>query len=319
MTRTTNNDPWTMRGMLAHLYPRRQRSSPAMVRQDLARQLVTRQLTEMSLSRFEWLGLPDSVNPSWLEQLLLRDGQAVIARDKNNGAIIPLSVAPIGPGNYQNEYASVRGIAPTWGSDTFTVKRRHLIVNSSPVVVEPDAVHVFNNATRSSDVALIEYYADRLTELDTTIDINSMNMRRNKVVVADENTKLAVENILSEVAHGEPVIRVRNSMEGVITTLDLSVHPESVDRLHIFRGRLFNEAMMSLGIDNTNQDKKERMITDEIGGNDDQVARIRSSMLNARRRAAEQISSVFGLDVSVDYSTIDDPSNDTIGAYGGVL
>lgn len=315
MSRTSHEDPWTTRGMLRHLFPKRQRISPAMSRQALLRSLHQRQLTEMAMARFEWRGLPESVNPLWLEHLLISQGQALVARDPGNGHIIPLSATPVGAGNYQNDHQVVRGNAATWGSYAFLTMRNYRLVKGEPQVDEPNSVHLFNNATRSSDLALIDVYAERLAELDTTIDINSMNMRRNKVVVADENTKLAAENMLAQIAEGEPVVRVRSlDIENIVKTLDLSVDPDSVDRLHIFRGRMFNEAMMALGIDNTNQDKKERMVTDEIGGNDDQVARIRASMLNQRRLAALKMTEVFKLSkpVTVDYAVQDDPGNDPV-------
>lgn len=312
MSRDHQPEPWTTRGMLAHLFPRRQKLSPAISRQTLATQLLTRQLVEMALARFHWSGLPESVNPVWLEHLLISHGQAVVGRDPRNGALVGLQVSTVSPANYQNEHAVVRGHATNYESAEFITTRQHLMVAGKPVVNEANGVVVYNNATRSGDLALIQYYADRLAELDTTIDINSMNMRRNKVVYADDATQLAVNNILSEIAQGEPVIRARRPLEGIVQTLDLSVDPDSVDRLHIFRGRMFNEAMMALGIDNTNQDKKERMVTDELGGNDDQVARIRSAALNQRRMAALKISRVYGKPVTVDYNVIDDPGNDPI-------
>ena len=310
MPRDSQQRPWNMRGILARLYPKRQNISPAAQRQMLATQLMERQLTEMALARFTWKGLPDTADALYVERLLLEHGAALVGVDPDNGATLALQCTPLGPANYQNEYAVFRGIGTNYPTKNYRMKRNHIIVNGEVIVNDPNAVVIYNNATRSNDLALIQYYADRLAELDTTIDINSMNARRNKVVYADSDTELAVSNILAEIASGEPVIKARRSLEGVVTTLDLSVHPDMIDRLHIFRGRMFNEAMMALGIDNTNQDKKERMVTDEIGGNDDQVARIRSAALNQRRKAARQLTALLGRTVTVDYNVEDDPSHD---------
>lgn len=67
------------------------------------------------------------------------------------------------------------------------------------------------------------------------------------------------------------------------------------------RNRVWNECMTLLGIENSNQDKKERQLVDEINANDDQVNYMRAVNLNARQAAAEAINKMFNLSVSVDY------------------
>lgn len=305
---------WLDRTVFGRLYGKKaSRVSPAVNRQNIAETIIARQLTEMALARFKWEGLPTSADALWIEHLLLVHGSALFAIHPSNSAQLALQPVPLGQPNYQNEYAVFNGMGINYQTTKHRTIRSYSAVKGEVVVDNPTGVIIYNNATRTGDLPLIRYYAERLAELDTTIDINSANARRNKVVYANQNTEFAVNNILSEIASGEPYIKLREGMapiEQIIGTLDLSVHPDSIDRLHIFRGRLFNEAMMTLGIDNTNQDKKERMVTDEIGGNNDQIARIRSAALNQRRKAARAISTLIDSPVTVDYFTIDDPAND---------
>ena len=56
-----------------------------------------------------------------------------------------------------------------------------------------------------------------------------------------------------------------------------------------------------LGINHANQDKKERLVSSEVGANDEQVDAMKNVALNSRQRAAKQINDMFGLSVSVDY------------------
>jgi hypothetical protein len=81
------------------------------------------------------------------------------------------------------------------------------------------------------------------------------------------------------------------------------VDPTSIINMHILRTREWSECMTMLGINNANQDKKERLTAAETAGNDDVIATIRATNLATRQFACEQINAKFGLNVSVDYTT----------------
>lgn len=313
MSRLQQGAPWydVAKQVTDRLFPRRQNLSHGSQRRTMAEMVLVNHLTEVALSRFKWMGLPDSASELWIETQLIQRGQALVSRDPKHGTIMALSSSTVGPANYQNEYRAARGIG-TGYSQTFRLLKSPVEVGGIPIMTDPDAVLIYNNATRTPIMHIIQLYAERLAELDTTIDINAMNTRRNKVIAAGKDQEVAAANIMQQIAEGEPIIQVRNPefLATSLTTIDLSVHPDLVDRLHILRGRIYNEFMQLIGVDNTNQDKKERMITDELGGNDDQVARVRSSALNQRRIAAKNISKLIGKPVTVDYWVEDDPSND---------
>ena len=59
--------------------------------------------------------------------------------------------------------------------------------------------------------------------------------------------------------------------------------------------------MTFLGIDNINQDKKERMVASETLGNLGNVEAQRNVMLNSRRQAVDKINAMFGTNIEVDY------------------
>jgi hypothetical protein len=68
-----------------------------------------------------------------------------------------------------------------------------------------------------------------------------------------------------------------------------------------------------LGINNANQDKKERLVAAEVGANDEQVQATRNIALNARQQAAERINKLYGLSVEVDFKTPPPPPADGPG------
>jgi hypothetical protein len=83
----------------------------------------------------------------------------------------------------------------------------------------------------------------------------------------------------------------------------MGINVADIEKLHIVRTRMWNECMGLLGIDNANQDKKERLVAAEVDANSDQASMMRYVNLNARRMAAEQINAVHGLNVEVEYYT----------------
>lgn len=88
----------------------------------------------------------------------------------------------------------------------------------------------------------------------------------------------------------------------------------------IAKSKLWNECMGLLGINNANQDKKERLVAAEVGANDEQVEATRNIALNARQQACDRINDMFGLDISVDFKSPPPASTDAPGeefATGG--
>ena len=59
--------------------------------------------------------------------------------------------------------------------------------------------------------------------------------------------------------------------------------------------------MTFCGIENSNQDKKERLVSDEVGSNYGNVEAQRNVMLNARKQAVEKINAMFGTNIDVHF------------------
>jgi hypothetical protein len=68
-----------------------------------------------------------------------------------------------------------------------------------------------------------------------------------------------------------------------------------------YKHNLWNEVMTYLGIGNAKQDKKERLVADEVAANDEQIESSREVMLKARQLACDKINNMFNLSISVDY------------------
>ena len=70
----------------------------------------------------------------------------------------------------------------------------------------------------------------------------------------------------------------------------------------LLKRQTFAEAMTYFGVENSNTEKKERLVSTEIQANKGTVDISRQTGLKARRDAAEKINRMFGQNVEVDYN-----------------
>lgn len=80
-----------------------------------------------------------------------------------------------------------------------------------------------------------------------------------------------------------------------------TVSPYVADKIQVVKHQIWNEALTYLGIENTNTDKKERMVSPEVMGNMGDVEAQRFTRLNSRKQFCKEVNEMFGLDIDVDF------------------
>lgn len=271
-------------------------------RQELLEIMYRRVLGELAMNRFEWQGFEDTgVDVRYLEMQLYYHALAVVFKDTTKFSDDGQTVLRAGTDQIYALKASASGTRNLVDNPTaFTLTGTNFTGHTRSI---SECVPVWANYFRVPDLDIVNIYAWKLANLDRTIEINAENARRSKVLVYNENTKLTAQNINDMITRGEATIPVNFQLGELVTAVDMGINPDSVEKLSILRSRLWNECMGLLGINNSNQDKKERLVSAEVGANDDQVGSARRINLNARQDAAEKINKMFGLNVSVDYYT----------------
>lgn len=96
--------------------------------------------------------------------------------------------------------------------------------------------------------------------------------------------------------------------------------PFIADKTDILLHNILNEALSYMGYDNANQDKRERLVSEEVNANNGLIMGQRNERLILRQKAAEEINALFGLNVSVDVRedlvvSEQSPLKSNIGAY----
>ena len=242
-------------------------------------------LTELSISMFEWLNLPDSIDPRFLELTLFTDGQAVFFKDEELGYLALQNAAS---GDF-NVYRIPK-------------KRRAFAVNGyNRKLDDKDSVIIYNNYLHTNSRLDVEVYARRLYQLDRAIDVNAQAQKTPVLIQCDETQRLTMLNLYKQFDGNEPVIFGDSNLNTNGIKVLKTDAPYVADKLYQLKTQIWNEALTYLGISNVNTTKKERMLTDEVIRNQGGTIASRYSRLQARREAAEQINKMFSLNIEVNY------------------
>jgi hypothetical protein len=287
------------------------RDNPAEMRELQIERMYQRILMDLCMNRFKWTGAEDTgISVRWLEMTLLRFGLAIVFQPPALDRIIAIQGAPAGNWNYIQDPTAYtvmgNNLSPLkMSGNTLSVSDK--IDKETGEILQKGCVPIWSNYMRVPDLDIIEIYSKRLAQLDRSIEINSMSARRTRVAFANENQRLSVVNINRQIDAGESLIQVNadlyqdGSLDAIIKAMDLGVDPDTIEKLHILRTRIWGECMGFLGFDFANQDKKERLVASEVDANNSQVDGMRFVNLNARRDACQLINKKFGTSIGVEY------------------
>lgn len=258
-------------------------------------------LVELSISMFEWQGLPETVDPRYLELHLFQNGSVVYFRDEVMGYLCLDCIA--------------NGQFDVYGNPIS--RRAYSSYNQyQKTLNESDSVIIWNNYLRQPSVLDVKMFAKRLYNLDRIIDVNANAQKTPVLVQGTEKQRLTLINLYNEFDGNAPFIfgdknLDLNSLRAISTNA-----PYVADKLYQLKTQIWNEALTYLGISNLNIQKKERMITDEVQRNQGGTIASRYSRLEARREAVDKINRMFGTDISVDYREDLQITNNNVNVTG---
>lgn len=293
----------------------RRASNPQITRQSLTERMYVRILTELAANRFKWEGLPPEIDVRFLELCLFNNALAVFFQDttqrddagkvtrQGTDKFMAMRASGSGAWNYNDNPTKFTVVGNIWGSRLLDAK---------------DCVPIWANYLRTPDLDIVLLYSNKLAQIDRSIEITALNMRHTTVIAADENERLSYVNAFKQFQEGQPVIfGTKNFMNDpkAIQAFSIAPHPDTIERLQTAKTRMWNEAMTYLGINNANQDKKERLVSDEVAANDEQVMATKNIALNARQEACEMIGRKFNINVTVDFNIEKAPPPPTEGGF----
>ena len=274
----------------------------SLVSNQMGYMLYYQRLMELSISMFEWLNLPDTIDARFLELCLFGEGYSVFFKDEVLG-FLSLQCAIGGELNVYRIPTNRRAYATSGYQKDLTDK---------------DSVLIFNNELHINSMLPVLDFAQKLWDIDRSIIVNAKAQKTPIAILCDEKQRLTLKNVYEQYEGNQPFIFGSDSLDLKKIQAIKTDAPYVADKLYNLKTQIWNEALTYLGISNSNVQKKERLVRDESIRNMGGTIASRYSRLNSRKYACDQINRMFGLNIDVrfrnDYIEADVPTDTTTNA-----
>ena len=260
----------------------------------------------LMINQFKWTGLEElNIQERHIENFLFDNGYCLFFRDETDGIFcLPCF------GRTRNIYGDYLTYTATGFNRTFQD------------IKAEDAVLIENNKMRMATEKAVLYFVAQLYELARTKDVNIKQLKLQTIFTATDNNILTVKKIIDEIDKNNWAIITDSSLhlDDILKAVESGVKCLTSELRDEYNA-VMNEALTYFGINNSNTDKRERLIRDEANANNQLIDSCAAMFLESRQRACEEINRKFGLHLSVelrnkreevpnDYYNVETPSSE---------
>lgn len=178
------------------------------------------------------------------------------------------------------------------------------VLGSFDRTIDIDCVLLKLQYTYTGIVDEIAEYSYRLAACDASIDVNLINSRVS--FIAEAGTKAQAETIkamYTQMSKGRPcVVWKKNPGDSDVQIYYNKVKDNYVaDLIQATKRKIINEFLTLFGINNANTDKRERLVTDEVNANNEELGANIGQFVECITDGVNRINSMFNLAITVDF------------------
>lgn len=160
--------------------------------------------------------------------------------------------------------------------------------------------------------SIIDIYAEKLASADGAIDVNLMNSRLGYIAEAETKAQAdTIKELYDNISNGDPLVVYRKdtlSQTGGLQVFFGNIKNNFIaDVLQDSKRTIMNEFLTSLGINNANTDKRERLISNEVDANNVELEANTSLWKYNLERCVKRVKKIFP-DLEFDMKLRFDPS-----------
>lgn len=251
----------------------------------LTYQMYLRQLLTLAENVFEFKNLPEFIDVSYLNKQLLRKGSVAFFRDEVMG-VIALPYNNVGTLDVYGRPKTIQVIARN--GYTRTLKQGEFVI-------------MYDNNGRYPLLMDIYQNAERIALCKRVIDINIAQQRTPRIWLTNSDKKRSVEDLVNDIdGNVERVLAYDNiNIDDIQAVCEPA--PFVADKIDIHLEKEWAEFFRLIGIANLVEQKKERLIQDEMTASLGGTIASRYSRFQPRQRAIEEINKKFGTNIEVRY------------------
>ena len=244
-------------------------------------------LLNNALSIFRYEGLPDNVKAVDLEKNLLRFGKILFTKWHDEFYIF--SYTETGKQNYLGEYTNYQVNNP--------------YINCNEVFSDDNAVRIFNTDTHEPLINLMGMYSELLTESYLTLNMADINSRIPFFISARDNaTKASAEIFVKQIQDGKQGVIAEQPLFDSLNINPLTDH-QNIQQIIELNKFYFSDYFQKIGLTNLYNNVHDRISATETEFTATSIYPYVDNMKRNRDIAVEKINSMFGLSVTVEFSS----------------
>lgn len=152
--------------------------------------------------------------------------------------------------------------------------------------------------------SIINQYADKLAACDKAIELNLMLTGLGKLVgTRDKKDAEAIKTAIAQLTTGIPIVALNKNVLDEYTVSNLVADISSPfigDKVHDLKRSIMNDLLTTVGINNANINKRERLNSDEVNANNDEVRTLYDVMFENLKDSFKRVEDVSGLKFTVE-------------------
>lgn len=235
------------------------------------------------LERYELSGLPAWWSKKYFMKTLLLEGWIGITY------VDELGVTPLRCGFSGSNL---------WDEPTDLIFSNHVLGNfEKKIGVNCELVYMDRNMHSYSE--LVSTYAYMLAICDSCIDVNLFNSRLANVwKVENAKEKKEIEDAVVKISQGYPAVYISKSLNMNMQKLPVKENYVA-NMIQETKREIMSDFYSELGINNANTRKKERLISDEVNSNNEQISISVKSVVDTVNECFERVNSLFDMNLKM--------------------
>lgn len=251
----------------------------------LTYQMYLRQLLTLAENVFEFTNLPEFIDVSYLNKQLLRKGSVAFFKDEVMG-VIALPYNNIGTLDVYGRPRTIQVIARN--GYTRTLKEGEFVI-------------MYDNNGRYPLLMDIYQNAERIANCKKVIDINIAQQKTPRIWLTNSDKKRTVEDLLNQYDGNVETVLAYDTLDLDDVQAICKPAPFVADKIDIHLEKEWAEFFRLIGVANLVEQKKERLIQDEMTASLGGTIASRYSRFEPRKRAIDEINKKFGTNIGVKY------------------
>ena len=246
-----------------------------------------RQMVTLAENVFEFEGLPDFIDVAYMNKQLLRRGSVAFSKDEELG-VIALPYRNIGK---LDVYGRPNKIEVFAYNNSY-----HRILDRNQYVI------MYDNNGRYPLYLDIAQIAERIALCERTQDINIAQQKTPRVWKASPDSLTTIRGMLNNIDSNVDSV-VAHESAATIDDLECVLQPAPyvTDKIDLHLDKLWAKFFRLIGIANIQEQKRERVIQDEMIASQGGTIASRYSRFQPRKNAIDQINKKFNTNISVKY------------------